>query len=115
MNPADFAPWIPWVGAILGGSGITALISALLTRRTAKQETVAKQTQALFDAMAKQRADDQTEKIEDRKHRAEMSAKLDIALARLANEQIYSTLLLQWGLAGAPPPPPTRPALPPSN
>lgn len=96
------------IGLILGSGVISAVVTALVTRKTAK-------SQQMLDGWAKDREMFLQERIEDRRHRAALDAKLDTTIAALNakqaalnQEQLYSTLLLQWGLAGAPPPPPTR-------
>ena len=92
---------LPIIAAVVGSGGVASLITTLVQRRTSKQ-------QQLIDGWAKDRQMFLEERIEDRRHRAVLDSKLDTTLAALTAERAYSTVLLQWGLAGAPPPPPTR-------
>ena len=99
---------LPWVGVILGSGVLSALVTALVSRRTAREDTFTKRTQALLDGYAKERELSAAEREKDRIHRAELNAKVDTVITLYHAEQRFSNAVMQWGLAGAPPPPPKR-------
>jgi len=92
------AEWLPWVGA---AAGFLTALGAFLKIFFDKRNTVQTHANALLDQYQEDRA-------ADRKLNAELHTKVDTVLTLYADERDYSTILLAWGLAGAPPPPPER-------
>jgi hypothetical protein len=88
---------VPVLVAAGGGTGLGALLKALLDARG----TAYTQLQSLVDQLQKDRR-------EDREATVRYAAKVDVALEHLQIEREYSAVLLAWGLQGAPPPPPER-------
>jgi len=92
------AEWLPWVAAAAGFlTAVAALVKPFFDRRA----TVQTHTNALLDQY-------QEDRKADREVQDKLSTKVDTVLELYANERDYSTILLAWGLAGAPPPPPAR-------
>lgn len=94
---------IPALIALGGGTGLGAVLKAVLDARGSAYA----QLQALVDQLQKDRT-------EDRATSARYAAKVDVVLEHLQIEREYTTVLLAWGLNGAPPPPPERRAPPAS-
>lgn len=88
---------LPALVALGGGTGLGAVLKAVLDARGSAYT----QLQALVDQLQKDRS-------EDRATSARYAAKVDVVLEHLQIEREYSTVLLAWGLQGAPPPPPER-------
>jgi hypothetical protein len=88
---------IPVVVAAGGGTGLGALLNAIITARGSAFQ----QTMSLVEQLQQARKD-------DRELQAAYAAKVDVALEHLAIEREYSLALHAWALQGAPPPPPTR-------
>lgn len=95
---------LPAVIAAGGGTGLGAFLKVLLDARGSAYT----QLQSLVDQLQKDRT-------EDRATSARYAAKVDVVLEHLQIEREYSTVLLAWGLNGAPPPPPERRTPPSSN
>lgn len=99
------AEWLPWVVAAAGFlSAIAAVLKAFSDRKAASQaaiDTLRTHTNVLLDQY-------QEDRKADREELKTYSAKVDRALEALTIEREYSAILLAWGLAGSPPPPPTR-------
>ena len=98
---------IPVVVASGGGVGVGALITALVNARS----SVYAQMNGFVDQLQKDRAIDREEVKASRQEVKDLGAKVDNALTHLQVEREYSAALYAWGLAGAPPPPPSRRAL----
>lgn len=92
------AEWLPWVTA---AAALLTAAGAFIKIFFDKKNTVQTHTNALLDQYQEDRASDRT-------LNKELHAKVDTVLALYADERDYSTILLAWGLAGAPPPPPAR-------
>ena len=92
------AEWLPWVTA---AGGLLAALGAFLKVFFDKRNTVQTHSNALLDQY-------QEDRKADRELNEKLHTKVDHVLALYADERDYSTILLAWGLAGAPPPPPQR-------
>lgn len=91
------APWVPLIAGLGGLAGLGALLKVFFDRKA----TLYTQFNALVDQF-------QEDRKEDRGERKELNAKVERVLDLYHLERDYSTKLLAWGLAGAPPPPPER-------
>lgn len=89
--------WLLLLTAIGGGTGLGAVLNALFNARGAAYV----QLNALVDQLQEDRASDRAALLAH-------SVKVDSALLHLQIEREYSNALHAWGLAGAPPPPPSR-------
>lgn len=92
------AEWLPWVAA--AGGFLTAL-AAFVKVFVDKRNNTQTHTNLLLDQY-------QEDRKSDREVQEKLHTKVDKVLALYADERDYSTILLAWGLAGAPPPPPQR-------
>jgi hypothetical protein len=89
--------WLQWVVALGGGTTIGAFLKMFMDNKT--------NANAHSIALLKTYQEDRKA---DREVQEKLHAKVDEVLALYADERDYSTILLAWGLAGAPPPPPAR-------
>lgn len=89
--------WLLILGAIGGGTGFGAVITALFN---AKGQAYT-QLNALVDQL-------QEDRKNDREALMLYSGEVRGALMHLQIEREYSSDLYAWGVAGAPPPPPSR-------
>lgn len=92
------AEWLPWVTA---AGGLLAAFGAFLKIFFDKKNNVQTHTNALMDQY-------QEDRKADREANDKLHTEVKTVLALYADERDYSTILLAWGLAGAPPPPPER-------
>jgi len=89
--------WLLLVTAAGGGTGIGAVLNALLNAKGAAFT----QLHQLVDQL-------QEDRKSDREELRIYATKVDTALEHLQIEREYSTELYIWGMNGAPPPPPQR-------
>lgn len=92
--------WLLLLTAAGGGTGIGAVLNALLTAKGA----AVTQLHQLVDQF-------QEDRKSDRDELRNYSNKVDATLEHLQIEREYSNELHAWGMNGAPPPPPTRRAI----
>jgi len=91
------AEWLQWVVALGGLAGLGGFLKVFFERKNnANAHSI-----ALLDQYQEDRA-------ADRALNEKLHTKVDQVLKLYHDEHEYSTVLLAWGLAGAPPPPPQR-------
>ena len=92
------AEWLPWV--VAAGGFLTA-VSALTKVFFDRKNDANTHSIALLKTY-------QEDRKADREVQEKLHLKVDQVLRLYQDERDYSTILLAWGLAGAPPPPPAR-------
>lgn len=95
---------LPTVLAVGGGTGLGALVTALVNARG----SVYTQLNLLVDQLQEDRKQDREELKASRAEVKGIGEKVDNALLHLQIEREYSSDLYAWGMNGAPPPPPQR-------
>jgi outer membrane murein-binding lipoprotein Lpp len=95
---------LPVLLALGGGTGLGALITALVNAKSSVYE----QLNLLVDQLQEDRKTDREELKASRHEVKLVGDKVDSALLHLQIEREYSSDLYAWGMNGAPPPPPQR-------
>ena len=95
---------LPAALALGGGTGLGALITALVNAKS----SVYTQLNILVDQLQEDRKTDREELKASRHEVKLVGDKVDSALLHLQIEREYSSDLYAWGMNGAPPPPPQR-------